>query len=282
LLDKLIALQNGIIAKEPEQVNSEDEIGLLSHAVNNLNMKLRETVASINNDAERVNSNSEQISGVAVQLSIGAGQQASSVEEVAASVEEMVANIQGNSDNARQTQAIAEEASEGIKHLIIKAEESLNYIREISKKITIVNDIAFQTNLLALNAAVEAARAGEHGKGFAVVAAEVRRLAERSRVAADEINDLSQKSVSITTITHEMMRKIAPDIEKTSHLVQEIAISSIEQNNGAEQINRAIQELNEVIQQNSLTADSMSNNAKNLFNEANELRNNILFFQLES
>ena len=282
LLERLTALQNGILSKDLDIIDSEDEIGLLGQAVNNLNMKLRDTVSLIAEGSEKVTENSDQISKISVSVAAGANRQASSVEEVSSAIEEMAANIQGNSDNAKQTQVIAEGAAEGIKHLIVKAEESLNYIKAISQKITIVNDIAFQTNLLALNAAVEAARAGEHGKGFAVVAAEVRRLAERSRIAADEIIDLSQKSVSITVVTHEMMRKIAPDIEKTSQLVQEIALSSLEQNDGAEQINKAIQELNIVIQQNATTADNMSTNSKNLDSEAKDLRDSVLFFQLKS
>ncbi len=93
----------------------------------------------------------------------------------------------------------------------------------------IIEEIARQTNLLALNAAIEAARAGEHGKGFAVVAAEVRKLAERSQVAAGEIGKLSSSSVDVAENAGAMLNRLVPDIQKTSELVQEISASSKEQ-----------------------------------------------------
>ena len=208
-------------------------------------------------------------------------QQATSAEEVSSAVEEMAAVIQDSNHNANQTMLISDKAAQGIKELIEREEESLRYIKEISQKISIVNDIAFQTNILALNAAVEAARAGEQGRGFAVVAGEVRRLAENSRVAADEITKLSAKSVSITINAHDFMINLAPEIEKTSRLVHDISVSSNELNNGASQINSAIQELNLVIQQYTATAEEMNRNSEILKTEAVELGQSIAFFKLE-
>ena len=120
----------------------------------------------------------------------------------------------------------AEDAKEGGKAV----SETVEAMKDIADKISIIEEIARQTNMLALNAAIEAARAGEHGKGFAVVAAEVRKLAERSQGAAREISQLSASSVDVAEQAGELLIKMVPDIQKTADLVQEISAASNEQN----------------------------------------------------
>jgi methyl-accepting chemotaxis protein len=144
----------------------------------------------------------------------------------------------------------------------------------------VIEEIARQTNLLALNAAIEAARAGEHGKGFAVVAAEVRKLAERSQVAAGEIGQLSGSSVEVAERAGAMLGKLVPDIQKTSELVQEISASSKEQASGADQINSSIQQLNKVIQQNAGFAEEMASTAQELSAQADHLLRSMTFFKI--
>ncbi len=192
----------------------------------------------------------------------------------------MTSNIRQNADNARQTEAIAHQASKDAEEGGQAVFQAVDAMKIIAEKIGIIGEIARQTNLLALNAAIEAARAGEHGKGFAVVAAEVRKLAERSGSAAGEISDLSARSVAVADQARNMLDKLVPDIRKTADLVQEIAAASNEQNAGAEQINKAIQQLDQVIQQNASASEEMASTSEELSSQAEQLQQAMSFFDI--
>jgi methyl-accepting chemotaxis protein len=244
--------------------------------------KLNEVISGVINASDGISTASTQMSSSAQQMSEGATEQASSVEEISSSMEEMSANIQQNTNNSKQTEKIARNAAKDVTESNEAVEKTVDSMKTIANKISIIGEISRQTNLLALNAAVEAARAGEHGKGFAVVAAEVRKLAERSQLAATEINEVSSKSVDIAQKSGQLLNNVVPNIQKTSDLIQEITASSVEQNAGSEQINNAIQQLNQVVQENAATAEEMAAGAEELNAQAENLKEIISFFKTDS
>jgi methyl-accepting chemotaxis protein len=242
--------------------------------------KLSETIAQVTAIANQVVAAAEQVSSTAQSLSQGASEQASSVEETSASMEEMSASISQNNENAKVTGDIAARTARETKEGGQAVKETVSAMKQIAKKIAIIDDIAYQTNLLALNAAIEAGRAGEHGKGFAVVAAEVRKLAERSQVAAEEISQLAAGSVGLAEKAGDLLGAIVPSIQKTADLVQEISAASSEQNSGVGQINGAISQISHSVQQNAAAAEQLASTSEEVNAQAMELQTQMAFFTL--
>ena len=261
-------------------IRQKDEIGILAQSLNAMVSKLRDVVAEVQSACENVAAGSEELSSTAQTLSQGASEQAASVEEVSATVEQISAAIKRSADNSTQTEAIANKAAGEAEEGGRTVSMTVAAMKQIAEKITIIEEIARQTNLLALNAAIEAARAGQHGKGFAVVAAEVRKLAERSGVAAAEIATLSVQSVAVAEKAGGMLNAIVPDIRKTAVLVQEIASSSREQNTGAQQISEAVNQLNHVVQSSAAAAEEIASTAEELSSQAEQLQHAISFFHV--
>ncbi len=267
----------------PEEIsdNYNGDFNKIKMNLNNACRNLTRVASEIRVASDNVANGSNELSSSAEQLSSGANDQASAAEEVSSSMEEMSSNIQQNADNASQTERIAQKAAQDAEEGGKAVSETVVAMNEIASKIAIIEEIARQTNLLALNAAIEAARAGEHGKGFAVVASEVRKLAERSQLAAGEIRNLSASSVKVASKAGEMLTKIVPDIKKTAELIQEISVACKEQNTGADQINKAIQQLDTVIQQNAGAAEELASTSEEMTSQAEQMRSVISFFKMQ-
>jgi len=272
-------MANGDFSKELD-VHQKDEIGLLAGALNEMVVKLRGVVQTVQSASDNVSSGSEELSSSSQILSQGATEQAASIEEVSSSMEEMSSNISQNAENSQETERISQKAAADAQKGGEAVQQTVSAMKDIADKISIIEEIARQTNLLALNAAIEAARAGEHGKGFAVVAAEVRKLAERSGTAAAEISELSSSSVEVAENAGEMLKRIVPDIEKTAQLIQEISSASNEQNAGASQINAALQQLDNVIQQNASASEEMASTSEELSGQATHMQQTMAFFDV--
>jgi methyl-accepting chemotaxis protein len=262
------------------EATSKDETGQLLTAMQNMVARLEAVVSDVNGGANSLASASEEVSATAQSLSQGASEQSASVEETSASIEEMSSSVNQNSDNARVTDGIATQASQEANEGGDAVRQTVEAMRKIAERISIIDDIAYQTNLLALNAAIEAARAGAHGRGFAVVATEVRKLAERSQVAAQEIGGVANESLKVAGRAGEVLEQLVPSIRKTSDLVQEIAAASSEQATGVSQINSAMSQLSQTVQQTAAASEELAATAEEMSGQAQQLQQAMSFFRV--
>lgn len=258
----------------------DDEIGILSQSLKVMIEKIKEIISGVMVSSENFVNGSRELSLSAQQISTGANEQAASSEEISSSIEEMLSSVNQTSENALQTEKIASLAAESIKQANDSVVRTIEAMRTIIQKISIIKEIAEKTDLLAVNAAIESARAGEYGKGFAVVASEVRKLAEHSQKAAKEIDEISISSVTTAELSGKMLAEVIPQIQNTAHLVQEISATSLEQNSGIGQISQAIQQLSSVVQSNSALSEELASSSEEVSAQAKLLQETISYFKI--
>ena len=263
------------------QLKQGDTTSLLA-SVANMSKQLADIIGDVRSSADALSSASEEVNATAQSLAKGASVQAASVEETSASMEQMSASISQNSENAKITDGMAQKAARDAASGGEAVIGTVEAMQKIAERISVIDDIAYQTNLLALNAAIEAGRAGEHGRGFAVVASEVRKLAERSQVAAQEIGTLALDTVKRAEHAGNMLRDMVPAIRKTADLVQEIAAASSEQNAGVAQINGAIGQVSQTLQQNAAASEELSSTSEEMSTQAIRLQESMTYFTLDN
>jgi methyl-accepting chemotaxis protein len=258
-----------------------DEAGRLLEAMRKLVKDLGGVLADVRGSADMMGDASGQVAEAARSLSEGAAEQAQGVQATTEHLGQMREAITRNAAGSRKMEEMAVGSARDAEAGGAAVSKTVETMRAIAERTSIIEEIAYQTNLLALNAAIEAARAGAHGRGFAVVASEVRKLAERSQSAAKEIVELASTSVQVAERSGTLLAALVPSIRDTATLVREVAAASSEQAQGVEQMSRAMSRVDGVTQQNAPAAEELAATAEHVSQQATRLQEIVRYFRFE-
>jgi methyl-accepting chemotaxis protein len=265
-----------------QQIHSDtrDEMGRLMAAMAAMSGRLVSVLGEVRIGAQAIAVASTELSRTSVAVANGTTEQAGSVQSASASLQEFSASITQTAEHSRNVEGIATEGAKDAEDGGVAVHQAVESVKTIAAKISVIEEIAYQTSILALNAAIEAGRAGDHGLGFAVVASEVRKLSERTQVAAGEISGLAHQCVAVSEKSGRMLASLVPSIRKTAQLVQEVSAASREQAAGIGQVNKVMVRVDDVARQNAAACEELSSVATELNAQAGSLHQTIGFFQL--
>lgn len=268
---------------------------VLAESLKSIRTNLTNVMRDITLIASQVNSSANQVSAGAQALSQGTAQQKLSVNGLVSNITDITAQIQSStvrcsnaSDLVARATDYAAEADTKMEQLTIATRNMDQSSTQIGSIINTIEDIAFQTNILALNASVEAARAGSAGKGFSVVSEEVRNLAAKSSEAANNTSALINRSIQDAKTGTEStkhaistMQSINECIQSIKTLMDEIALTSVQQSEKIVSVEGQIKEVSKVVQANSDAAERSAQVSNELSTQARTLNQLISQFRIQ-
>ncbi|MGP1310463.1 MAG: methyl-accepting chemotaxis protein [Phycisphaerales bacterium] len=286
VLSTLQAVAGGDLTLEPLNIRAKDEIGAIARATDSMSVALREVMEDISSSASGVASASTEIAASNEEMSAGLAEQSDQVNQVSAAAEEMSMTSQEVASKSTEGKGVVEETISRIEDIANEVKASASAVNTLGKKseeigqiIAVINDIADQTNLLALNAAIEAARAGEHGRGFAVVADEVRKLAERTTQATEQVGSSIREIQSETEGAVRRMeggtQKVQGGVEfarQAGDALSSIVAAAEQQSAATIEISQSVEQINSVAMQSKEGAQQAAAAAAQLSAEAEKLQ----------